>query len=155
MRASRSFVVGDALVHAVVPRTAHQLGHAGCAGAGVALLLHAVLGAWEASRTTTAATVEGGVKAPFAAALPNLHVCGTGAAATLELSLLLRLRGLLLVLLQSLQVVDLDAAQLVELQAAVLPGFADVIRRQSRGHVLCEGSRKAQEHEQRSEGHGR
>ena len=33
----------DALVHAVVPRTAHQLGHAGCATARVALLLHAVL----------------------------------------------------------------------------------------------------------------
>ena len=53
------------------------------------------------------------------------------------------------------QVVDLNAAQLVELQAAVLPGFADVIRRQSCGHVLSEGTREAQEREQYSKSHGR
>ena len=52
--------------------------------------------------------------------LPPLHICSTGAAAALDLSLFNHLPGLLLVILQSLQVVDLDAVQLVELQAAIL-----------------------------------
>ena len=46
VRASRRFVVGDALVHAVVAGAADQLGHARGAVAGEALLVHAVLSAW-------------------------------------------------------------------------------------------------------------
>ena len=120
----------------------------------------AVLGAWVAGGAGAAAVVEGRIEALPSTVLPHLHVIGIRAAAALQLGLLFNVHGFLFIflivrgILQSLQVVDLHAAQLVELQAAVFPHGARVIRRQSGVHVLPEGTREAQEHEESSEGHG-
>merc|ERR1712014_355957 len=89
VHASLAHVIADTLAETMVAAAFHSMSHAAGAARGVAVLLHARLGAWETSCAACAAMIQRGIILLFATALPDRQVLLVHALATSHFCILL------------------------------------------------------------------